>query len=179
MPKISSNLRKCASSVTERAKTTKKEKTRIIKWHNMIPCAFWKGSWIFQSATKGPLHILVLGWTRNGRSSFAFTTAAFAGSLQHLRGPAFLNPARYIFMAMYLWRSEGKIITALSDAINISESQGIKRLGAGADAGRAPGRGVQRPPQPGLQLRGIDTADGGTRLGRNSGHSSGIRNKLK
>lgn len=58
------------------------------------------------------------------------------------------------------WQSESKIITELSDAINISESQGIKRLGPGADAGRALGRGVQRPPQPGLQLRGIDTADG-------------------
>lgn len=119
----------------------KKEKTWSIKWHNMIPCAFWKGSWIFQSATKGTLHILVLGWTRNERSSFAFTTAALPGLPQYLRGPAFPNPARYIFMVMYLDGArlfcESKIITALSDAINIFESQGIKRLGPGADAGRA------------------------------------------
>lgn len=81
-------------------KTTKK--TCSIKWHNMILCAFPKGSWIFQSATKGTLDILVLGWARNEHSSFAFTRTIFADSLQYLRGPACLNPARYIFMAMYL-----------------------------------------------------------------------------
>lgn len=57
--------------------------------------------------------------------------------------------------------------------------KGLKGLDPGQMLGEPSAEEFSARRSPGLQLRGIDTADGGTRLGRNSGHSSGIRNKLK